>query len=281
VHCRSHLTRIEVYCRSFLASLYVDVYCRSLFPAGGPFLLSLYVSLCILSRACLAPRVYVWGVWFGFGLRCVALLCGVFVRLHLTLFPAGGAFRPSLSVNLYSRGRSGSLALPFAGATRPCVGRARTSRRVPLAGPRCAVSPDPRRGLFRPVSRPVCGFGCLVRLRFALRSLAVWRVCAIAPSFVSGWRALSSVSQFKYIVGQVLQAPWGPSPDAAWGPGCPSGAGWRASLSRAALILGVLRELSVAHSLGIVSLFVGRASRREHMACAGPRCAVLPGPRLN
>jgi hypothetical protein len=58
-----------------------------------------------------------------------------------------------------SRGRSGSLALPFAWATRPCVGRARTSRRIPLAGPRCAVSPGPQLTLFRPVSRPVCGFG--------------------------------------------------------------------------------------------------------------------------
>jgi hypothetical protein len=37
-------------------------------------------------------------------------------------------------------------ALPFAGATRPCVGRARTSRRVPPAGLRCAVSPSPRLG---------------------------------------------------------------------------------------------------------------------------------------
>jgi hypothetical protein len=41
-----------------------------------------------------------------------------------------------------SRGRSGSLALPCAGATRP---RARTSRRETLAGPRCAVLPGPRR----------------------------------------------------------------------------------------------------------------------------------------
>jgi hypothetical protein len=39
------------------------------------------------------------------------------------------------------------------------VGRARTSRRVPLAGLRCAVSPGPRPKLFRPVSRPMCGFG--------------------------------------------------------------------------------------------------------------------------
>jgi hypothetical protein len=57
------------------------------------------------------------------------------------------------------------------------------------------VSLGPRLSLSRPVSRPVCGLGCgcLVRLRFALRSLAVWRVRAIAPSFVSGWRAFSSV----------------------------------------------------------------------------------------
>jgi hypothetical protein len=42
------------------------------------------------------------GVWFGFALRCVALLCGVFVRLHLALFPAGGPVLPSLYVILYS-----------------------------------------------------------------------------------------------------------------------------------------------------------------------------------
>jgi hypothetical protein len=49
--------------------------------------------------ACLLPRVWVWGFWFGFALRRVALLCGVFVHLHLALFPAGGPFLPSLSVN--------------------------------------------------------------------------------------------------------------------------------------------------------------------------------------
>jgi hypothetical protein len=49
-----------------------------------------------------------------------------------------------------SRGRSGSLALPCAGATRPCVGRARASRREPPAGPRCAVLPSPRLRWFRP-----------------------------------------------------------------------------------------------------------------------------------
>jgi hypothetical protein len=52
--------------------------------------------------ACLLPRVWVWGFWFGFALRRVALLCGVFVHLHLALFPAGGPFLPSLSVNLYT-----------------------------------------------------------------------------------------------------------------------------------------------------------------------------------
>jgi hypothetical protein len=43
--------------------------------------------------------VWVWGFWFGFALCRVALLCGVCVRLHLALFPAGGPFLPSLSVN--------------------------------------------------------------------------------------------------------------------------------------------------------------------------------------
>jgi hypothetical protein len=76
---------------------------------------------------------------------------------------------------------------------RPCAGQARTSRRVPLAGLRCAVSPGPRLRLFRPVSRPCVGLGFLVRPNFALHSLAVWCVCAIAPSFIFGWRALSSV----------------------------------------------------------------------------------------
>jgi hypothetical protein len=45
---------------------------------------------------CFAPCLWVWGVKFGFALRCVALLCGVFARLHLALFPAGGPCLPSL-----------------------------------------------------------------------------------------------------------------------------------------------------------------------------------------
>jgi hypothetical protein len=47
--------------------------------------------------------VWVWGFWFGFALRRVALLCGVFVQLHLALFPAGGPFLSSLSVNPSSK----------------------------------------------------------------------------------------------------------------------------------------------------------------------------------
>jgi hypothetical protein len=39
-----------------------------------------------------------WGFWFGFALRCVALLCAVHVRLHLVLSSARGRFLPYLSV---------------------------------------------------------------------------------------------------------------------------------------------------------------------------------------
>jgi hypothetical protein len=41
---------------------------------------------------------------------------------------------------------------------------------------------------------PCVGLAFSLWLRFALRSLALWRVGAIAPSFVSGWRASSSIS---------------------------------------------------------------------------------------
>jgi hypothetical protein len=50
----------------------------------------------------LLMRILIWGFWFGFALRRVALLCGVFVQLHLALFPAGGPFLPSLFVNTYN-----------------------------------------------------------------------------------------------------------------------------------------------------------------------------------
>jgi hypothetical protein len=68
----------------------------------------------------------------------------------------------------------------------------------PLAGPRCVVMPGPWPRWLGPVLRPVCvGCGSLVRLRFALRSLALCRVCEVAPSFVSGWQTFSSVSRLK------------------------------------------------------------------------------------
>jgi hypothetical protein len=53
----------------------------------------------------------------------------------------------------------------------------------------------------------VCGFavsGSASLCRFALRSLAVWRVRAIAPSFIFGWRAFSSVSLCKSVFSGVL-----------------------------------------------------------------------------
>jgi hypothetical protein len=63
--------------------------------------------------------VWVWGFWFGFALRRVALLCGVFVQLHLALFPAGGPFLPSLYVTLYL---SIYLSWWFRPALRPVCG---------------------------------------------------------------------------------------------------------------------------------------------------------------
>jgi hypothetical protein len=74
------------------------------------------------------PRAWVWGFWFGFALRRVALLCGVFVQLHLALFPAGGPFLPSLSVTLYCK------APGFAAAARDASKR-RAYRQVSSALP--------------------------------------------------------------------------------------------------------------------------------------------------
>jgi hypothetical protein len=109
--------------------------------------------------------------WLGlpvlvlYHMSSVSLCKSIFYFIALSFVSGRRAFSSvSLCKSIYfifypSRGRFGSLALPFAGATRPCVGRARTSRRVPPAGLRCTVSPSPRLRLFRPVSRPVCGFG--------------------------------------------------------------------------------------------------------------------------
>jgi hypothetical protein len=85
-------------CSACPSSLSVTLYCDT---EGRPFLPSLSVNLYLHGL----PRVWVWGFWFGFALRRVALLCGVFVHLHLALFPAGGPFLPSLSVNLYLHGK--------------------------------------------------------------------------------------------------------------------------------------------------------------------------------
>jgi hypothetical protein len=116
----------------FLPSLSVNTYIRAAFISGALRELSValcrgnaslcrsgaYVATSAAGRApmrglaqpsaevvlaCLSPRVWVWGFWFGFALRRVALLCGVFVQLHLALFPAGGPFLPSLSVTPYIR----------------------------------------------------------------------------------------------------------------------------------------------------------------------------------
>jgi hypothetical protein len=49
-------------------------------------------------KACFAPCVWVRDSLFGFALHCVALLCAIYVRLHLVLFLAGGPFLPTLSI---------------------------------------------------------------------------------------------------------------------------------------------------------------------------------------
>jgi hypothetical protein len=62
--------------------------------------------------------------------------------------------------------------------------------------------------IIRGLSLALCvGLGFLVRVRFALRSLAVWRVRAIAPSFVFSWRAFSSVSPCQSILRDACRRP--------------------------------------------------------------------------
>jgi hypothetical protein len=57
--------------------------------------------------ACLAPRVWVWGVWFGFALRSLAMwrVCAI-----APAFPAGGPFLPSLSVTLIQHARETQIS---------------------------------------------------------------------------------------------------------------------------------------------------------------------------
>jgi hypothetical protein len=50
-----------------------------------------------------------WHFLFGFALRCVALLCGLCVQLHLVLSPAGGPFLASLSVKIYNSWHDGRM----------------------------------------------------------------------------------------------------------------------------------------------------------------------------
>jgi hypothetical protein len=136
---------------------------------------------CFVLCVCLRVSAHVFSVSSGlYLLPCIALYLGCvgfvlsgwacpFWRLCCS------AFRPSLYVTTYyidlqketeekarqpeTKLSATTYYMQVAGATRPCVGRARTSRRVPLAGPRCAVSPGPRLKLFRPVSHTVRGFG--------------------------------------------------------------------------------------------------------------------------
>jgi hypothetical protein len=54
---------------------------------------------------CCAPCVD-HGFWLSFALRCVALLCAVYVRLHLVLFAAGRLFLSPLSGKMHCSIRS-------------------------------------------------------------------------------------------------------------------------------------------------------------------------------
>jgi hypothetical protein len=100
---------------------------------------------------------------------------------------------------------------------------------------------------------PCLGLGCLVRLRFALRGLAVWRVCAIAPSFASGWWAFSSVSFCKSIIFRSFGRLGAPAltllGDLAYQAAQAGGPGH----ARVVFISGTLRELSVALCRGNAS----------------------------
>jgi hypothetical protein len=81
--------------------------------------------------------------------------------------------------------------------TRLCVGRpVGRARRDACRWPDPDARSRPALGFscLRLFRAPSAGLLCLVRLRFAWRSLAMRRVYAIAPGFVSGCRAFSSVS---------------------------------------------------------------------------------------
>jgi hypothetical protein len=69
--------------------------------------------------ACLSPCVWFWGFWFGFALRCIALLCGVFVRLRLAFFSAGGGVFFRLCIHM--RGLARPSAEVVSACLSPCV----------------------------------------------------------------------------------------------------------------------------------------------------------------
>jgi hypothetical protein len=95
---------------------------------------------------------------------------------------AGG---PGPSQAVFISGALRELSVALCRGNDPCLCLAIMLRREPLAGPRCAALPGPRLKWFRPALTPCVGLGFLVWLRFALCRLTLWRVCAIAPSFVS------------------------------------------------------------------------------------------------
>jgi hypothetical protein len=134
--------------------------------------------------------VWVWGLWFGFALRRVALLCGVFVQLHLALFPAGGPFLPSLSVNiLLMRSRLGALAslgTPSIGgrsgsSTLPCAAVTRFGP-VRLVQPYQGVWPGPVARLLLSLGRGGLRLSAVACLPVALADLCgcVWGLSRVS-----------------------------------------------------------------------------------------------------
>jgi hypothetical protein len=84
---------------------------------------------------------------------------------------------PGLSRAAFISGALRELSIAFCRGNASLFGRARTLRRVPLAGLRCAVLPGPRLRLFRPFSRPCVGWVVGVWFRFALRCVAL--LCSV------------------------------------------------------------------------------------------------------
>jgi hypothetical protein len=102
-------------------------------------------------------------------LPCVPMSVKSFRRLGAV--QAGG---PGLFQAAFILGALPEL-VALAGATRPWVGRARTSRREPLTGPRCVVLPGPWQRWLSSVLRPVCLFWV-----FSSASLSVAQPCFLS-----------------------------------------------------------------------------------------------------